>query len=55
MWSGPRVGMPHPPLWVIAKTPSTLGNSRRHSSPRNRSATALDVLAEQFTALMTAT
>ncbi len=54
-WSGPRVGIPHPPLCVTAKTPSTCGKSRRHSGPRNRSATARDVLAEQFTALMTTT
>ena len=44
-----------PPLWVMAKTPSTLGNSRLQASSRNRSAMYFDVLAEQFTVLMTAT
>ena len=54
-WSGPRACIPHPPLWVTAKTPSTCGKSRRKSGPRNRSATSRDVLAEQFTAEITAT
>ena len=46
--------MPQPPLWVIAKTPSTLGNSAFQRPSRNRSAMYREVLAEQLTVLITA-